>query len=85
MLVSNVAEPVYFALILEQAQRDAMNGCITPALVEETARAIEVVEVVAKCLAAPEGQVTNFEIGPEMARRVAVGFLVVLRPPLPIF
>ena len=52
---------------------------ITPALVKEPACAIEVVEVVLVRLAAPEIQIRDLEITPEMACAVAVGFLIMVR------
>src|SRR3569833_382097 len=70
--------PVDAACVLEQAQGDAVHGGITPPLVEEAAGPVEVVEVVLVGLAAPEGHVANLKIGPEVARRVAVGLLPVV-------
>lgn len=52
---------------------------IAPALVEETPRSIEMVEVVLIRLAAPEIQIRDLEITPEMTRAVSVCFLVVGR------
>ena len=85
MLVANVAEPVDLALILKQTESDTVHRRITPALVEEASSTVEVVEVLAVLLAAPEAQVADLEVRPEMARRIAVRLLVVLRPPLAIF
>ena len=56
-----------------------MNGSIAPALVEETSSTIQVLEVVVILLATEEVQVSNLEVGPEMAGRISVGNLVVLR------
>lgn len=70
--------PVNLALVLKQTQRNTVHGGITPALVEETAGAVEVVKVVRVGLAAPDVQVGNLKVGPEVACGVAVGLVVVL-------
>lgn len=62
VLVADVPEPMDLALILEQAKSNAMNGRVAPALVEEATGAIEVIEVVAVLLAAPEAQVADLEV-----------------------
>jgi hypothetical protein len=82
VLVSDVAEPVDLALVFKQAECNAMDGRITPALVEKAASAVKVVEVVAILFTSPEAQVADFEVGPEVARRVAIGLPIVLWPPL---
>lgn len=66
-------------LIFEQAQRNAVHGSIAPPLVEEAAGAIQVLKVIAILLAAPEAQIADLEVGPEVARRVAVGLALVVR------
>ena len=80
MVVADILEPVYFRRILEQAQCNAVDGRIAPALVEEPSRPIEVVEVVFIRLTSPEIEVRNLEITPEMTCTVAVRFLVVAGP-----
>lgn len=54
VLVSNVAEPMDLALVFEQAERNTVNRCITPALVKEATGTVKVIEVVAILFAAPE-------------------------------
>ena len=85
MLVANVTEPMDLALILKQTKCDTMNGCVTPALIEEAASTVEMVEVVAVFLAAPETQVADLKVGPEVAGRVPICLLVVLWPPATVF
>lgn len=72
--------PVDLALVLEEPQRDAVHRGVTPALVEEAARAIQVLKVLAVLGAAPKSQIGDLEVGPEVAGGVAVGDAVVLRP-----
>lgn len=76
--------PVHFALVLEQSERDTVDRRIAPALVEESTSAVQVVKVVLVCLASPEVQVGDLEIGPEVTRRVAVCLRVMDWPPLGI-
>lgn len=70
-----------FTRILEQSQRDRMHGGIAPSLVEESARPIQMLEIVLVCLAPPKRHVGNLEITPEMTGRVAVGLDIMLWPP----
>lgn len=71
-------EPVNLASILEQAKGDAVHGGITPTLIEEAPSAIQVGKVVFVFLTAPEGEVGDFKVGPEMASTVTMGFDVVV-------
>src|SRR5690242_6683400 len=64
VLIADVTEPVDFGFVFEKAERDAVYGCVAPALVEETTGAVEVVEVITVDLTAPEAQVADLEIGP---------------------
>lgn len=70
-----------FARVLEQSQRDRMHGSISPSLVIEPSRAIEMLEIILICLAPPKVHVGNLEVAPEMTGRVAVRLDVMLRPP----
>lgn len=54
-----------------------MDGCVAPSLVEKATSTVEVVEVIFIRLAAEEAKVRDLEVGPEVARRVAVGLVVV--------
>lgn len=57
-----------------------MHGSIAPSLVEEASCAVQVVKVFLVGLTAPEVQVCDFKIAPEMAGAVAVCLVVVLGP-----
>lgn len=65
-------------LILEKSQPYRVHRRITPTLVEEPPSAVKVLEIFLVWFASPEAQVTNLEVGPEMARRVAIGLDVVV-------
>lgn len=73
VLISNIAEPMYLLIRHKEAQRNTVYGSVTPAFVEEIARLIKIVKVVPICLRAPEIQVADLEIAPEMACAVAMG------------
>ena len=73
------ARPVDFAGVLEEAECDGVDGRVAPALVEEAAGAIEVLEIVLVSPAAPKGHVGDLEVAPEVAGGVAVGLDVVVR------
>lgn len=62
-----------------------MYGRISPSLVEESPTPVEMVKVIGIRLAAPELHVGDFEIRPEMACRIPVRNLVMLRPSFAIF
>lgn len=70
-----------FARVLEQSQRDRVHGSISPSLIKEPSCAIQMLEILLVCFAPPEFHVGNLEIAPEVARRVALGLHVMLRPP----
>lgn len=72
--------PVYSVLVLKQSESDTVNRCVAPSFVEESARAVEVVEIIFVGLAPPEAHIGNLEVTPEVAGRVAVCLPVVFRP-----
>jgi hypothetical protein len=78
MVVADILEPVDLGRILKQPQCNTVHGRIAPALVEEPARAIEMVEVVLIRLAAPEIEIRNLKVTPEMASAVAMCLFVVV-------
>lgn len=55
-----------------------MNWRITPSLIEESSSAIKMIEVILIRLAPPEAHICNLKIGPEMACRVSIRFVVML-------
>ena len=59
-----------------------MDGGIAPSLVEEASGSVKVIEVVLVRLAAPEIDVCDLKIAPEMTSAVAMGLLVVFRSSL---
>lgn len=67
MLVPDISEPMDFGLVFEQTERYAVYRCIAPALVEEAACTIQMIEEIAVFLTPPEAQIADFEIRPEMA------------------
>ena len=69
-----------FADVFKQSQRDTMNGRIPPPFIEEAAGAIEMLEIIGVGGRAPEVEVTNLEVAPEMTGGVAVCFTIVIRP-----
>ena len=77
-----VYSPVQLVLVFEKTQSDTMNGRITPALVKEAARAVQMGEILLVGLAPPKVHVCDFEIAPEMAGAVTVGLEVFVRSPL---
>ena len=84
MLISDVLEPMYLTRILKQAQGDGMYRRIPPAFVEETSRPVQVLEVSFVGFRAPEIHIGDFEVGPEVAGRVAVGFVLMVWPPVAV-
>lgn len=79
-VLSRLNSPMYLARVLEETERDTMHRRITPPLVEETSSTVQVIKVVFIRLTPPEFHVGNFEIAPEMTRRITVGLLVMLGP-----
>lgn len=65
-------------LVLEQAKRNTVYRSISPTLVEEATSSVEVIEVVLVRLAPPEVHVANFEVAPEVTRRVPIGLVPVV-------
>jgi hypothetical protein len=78
MLVSDILEPMDLAGILEETQSNTVDGSITPAFIEETTGAIEMVKVFLVCRRAPEVHVCNLKVAPEVAGAVAVCLDVVV-------
>lgn len=67
MLVAYVREEMYLVLGEEQGSSDGVHRGIAPALVVEATLLVKEGEVFAVCFAAPEVEVGNFKIGPEVA------------------
>lgn len=64
MPVSNVVEELDFALVEHEACRNGVDGCISPALVEETTVLVQRLEKVNVLLAAQPIQAANLKVGP---------------------
>ncbi len=62
-----------------------MHRRITPSLVEEASRAVQMIEVILIRLTPPETHICDLEIGPKMAGRVSVCLLVVIGSPLAVY
>ena len=78
MLVTDILEPMDLAGIFKQTQSNTVDGSITPAFVEETSSAIEMVKVFFVGGRAPEVHVCNLKVAPEVAGAVAVRLDVVV-------
>lgn len=66
----------------EQTKTNAVHWCVAPALVEETARSVEMLEVCLVLLRTPEVHIRDLEIAPEMTGRITVSLVIVHRPSL---
>ena len=64
VVVGNIVEEVDFLLLEGEAGCDGVDGCVTPAFVEETAVLVERLEVVDVGGAAEPVEVADFEVGP---------------------
>ena len=84
MVVPDVFEPMDFACIFEQPQRNGVDWRVAPPLVEEAACPVQVSEVIFVSLAAPEIEFRDLKIRPEMAGRVSMRLLVVFGPALAV-
>lgn len=60
------ALPVDSADILEQSERNTMHRGVAPSLVEEPAGTIQMIEIILIGLTAPETQIRNLKVAPEM-------------------
>lgn len=74
----DIDSPMNLILIGEETQADRMHRSITPALVVEAARPVQVLKIGRVLLASEELHIANFEVGPEVAGRVSIGSLRVL-------
>ena len=70
--------------ILKQTQRNTMHRRITPSLVEEPTRTIQMIEIILVRLTPPERHIRNLEITPEMTRTVSIRLIIMLWSPLAI-
>lgn len=61
-----------------------MDGRITPTLIKEAPSAVKVLKIVFICFTPPEVHVSDLEVAPKVAGRVAVGFRIMGRPSLAI-
>lgn len=81
--------PVDVGGIGEKTNAEGVDGSITPAFIEESTGAIQVLEVRLILFATEEVEIADFEVGPEVAGGVSIGALGVLgtshviRNPLP--
>ena len=76
--------PMDLARILKQAQSDGVNRCVAPPLVEETPRAIQMLEILFINFTPPEFHICNLEITPEMTCRIPIRLIIMLWPSLAI-
>jgi hypothetical protein len=70
--------------VREETNTNRVYRSIAPSLVEETTRPIQMVEVSRILLAPEELHISDFEVGPEMAGRITISSLGVLRAKLVI-
>jgi len=61
-----------------------MHGRIAPSLIEEATRSIQVLKVIHIRPTPPEPKIANLKVRPEMAGRVSIRLILILRPPLPV-
>ena len=64
VVVANLVEEVNLLLLKEEACRDGVDRGVAPALVEEAARAVEVVEEVKVGGGAEEIEAADLKVGP---------------------
>lgn len=76
VIVGDIIEEVDFVLVKGETGADGMDGRVAPALVEESAVLVQLVEEVGVGRAAQPIEVADFKVGPEVA--VVVGFAVVV-------
>lgn len=74
--------PVNPTLVLKHCQRNAMHGRISPPLIKESARAIQMLKILLVRIPSPKLHIRNLEIAPEMAGAVPIRLLIMLRPAL---
>lgn len=66
--------PMNLTGILKQPQRNTMHRRITPPLVKEPTRTIQMCKILLIRLTPPKAHISDFKITPEMTRRVAMRF-----------
>jgi hypothetical protein len=64
MVVSDIVEKMNLFFLQQNASRDRMNWCITPAFVEESTILVKCIEEIRVSLRSQPIEVTDFEIGP---------------------
>jgi hypothetical protein len=64
MVVSDIVEKMNLFFLQQNASRDRMNWCITPAFVEESTILVKCIEKIRVSLRSQPIEVTDFEIGP---------------------
>lgn len=67
MEVSNIVKKVDLALVHEKRHSNGMDWSITPPFVKKSTCFIQIFKILQVCWRVPEGQFSNFEVGPEMA------------------
>lgn len=72
--------PVNLTSVLKQSQSNRVHRCISPPLIEESTRAIQMVEVRLVRRTPPEVHIANLKVAPEMARRVPIRDPMMVRP-----
>lgn len=76
VVVGDVVKKVEFILVEHDTSRDRVHRSVAPTLVEESTVVVEGVEEIDVSIAAEPVEVTNLEVGPEVA--VVVGLAVVV-------
>jgi len=72
VVIRDVVEKMYLVLLEHESRGNAVHGRVAPTLVEEAARAIQVVEVVNVGFGAEPIEVADFKVGPLFERKVLV-------------
>ena len=65
VFISNIVEIVYLAHVQEKRSSDTVYRCVAPAFVVKPALFIEVFEEFGVGFAAPEVEISDFEVGPD--------------------
>jgi hypothetical protein len=76
--------PMNLGLILKQPQRNRMHRRISPPLIKEPARPIQMIKIILIRPPPPKRQLCNLKIAPKMARAVPMGLFIMPRPRLTI-
>jgi hypothetical protein len=74
MIVANIVKVVQLRSVQEKGSGNAVNGSITPSLIEKATRFVKMIEIVFVLPASEKANIANLKVAPKVAQ-IIIGTL----------